>query len=353
MKIVHFLSALDRGGAQRMVAVLSEEQAKQHTVEIWLKCDKPHAFAVASSVRVRELSETGCLSFVDTVRTLKTMLSREYIDVIVAHTNRNTEPAIIASRLAGVPIVAMEHTVYAGLQSRAWRLLRLLTYPFASAVVVLSADQTEKYPWSRVRVIPNPIEDQFREARASRRGVGDQLRVVFVGRLESVKGPDRLLDICRHLSFPYHIDILGSGSQETQLRNLVDRTGMSSKVSFHGWKSDVTAFFDSADAIAITSRKEGFGLVAVEAMARGCLPVAYDVEGGLKDIIADGKDGFLVDDGDAYAFAMRLKQIWDNRDRVDEMRTASKTKSSRFSVVEISRRWDQLLGTIVQERPRR
>jgi glycosyltransferase involved in cell wall biosynthesis len=300
-------------------------------------------------VPIQELSETGCLSFIKTIRTLRRNFLREDVDVLVAHSNRNTVPGIIAARLSGVPVVAMEHSVYGGLRSRIWRILRHLTYPLATFVVVLSRDQRSKYPGARVRVIPNPLENVNNRQNVRSKPAEAQLRILFAGRLERVKGLDRLIEICRHLTIPYHLDIVGSGSQETRARQLVSIAGIDSNVTFHGWQGQLLEFFDSADVIAVTSRIEGFGLVVIEAMSRGCVPIVYNVEGGLKDIIDDGVDGFLVQNDDVQGFAMRLHEIWTNRDRTREMASAGKSKSEAFRVDKVVQRWDRLLLNIEKD----
>lgn len=344
MRIVHFLSGLDRGGAQRMVSTLVPEQADRHDVSIWLKCRKEHAFPVDPRVSVIEMSERGCLSLVRTILRLRGMIRARHPDLVVAHTNRNAPPAIVAGLLAGVPVVAVEHTVYRGLRSRQWRFLRTLTYPFAAAVVVLARDQIVRYRWCRVTMIPNPVAlpESAPEPTVPVDRDERPLRLVFAGRLERVKGVDRLIEICSRLRIPFRLDIVGSGSEETAIRRMISSFRLEDSITLHGWQSNVSPYLESAEVVVITSRMEGFGLAVVEAMAHGCIPVAYRVEGGLSDIVHDGVNGMLVPDEDAVAFATALAEIRHDPELAPRLSRAAVKTARRYAPERIAGRWEEL-----------
>lgn len=78
---------------------------------------------------------------------------------------------------------------------------------------------------------------------------------------------------------------------------------------FHGYKSNARRKYETAGFSMLTSRTEGFGLVVVESMGRGCIPICYDISYGPKDIITDGVNGFLVRQNDKVALAKAVRKV--------------------------------------------
>ena len=94
----------------------------------------------------------------------------------------------------------------------------------------------------------------------------------------------------------WRLDIYGGGKQESRLRELIAECGMSGKVNLMGPSRTLAAEYATADGVLITSRYEGFCLVAVEAMASGVPVVALDCPGGIAEVLASG-GGVLVPRG--------------------------------------------------------
>jgi GalNAc-alpha-(1->4)-GalNAc-alpha-(1->3)-diNAcBac-PP-undecaprenol alpha-1,4-N-acetyl-D-galactosaminyltransferase len=342
MKIVHFISGLDRGGAQRVVVDLCREMASRHEVEIWVKCKKEYAYDVPPGVLVREMSPKGCVSTRSLIPRIVGMLRHGRPDFFVAHTNRNTVPAIVAGRIARVPVIAVEHTVAAGLASPLWRLARRLAYPFARRVVVLSSDQEDAYPGARTMVVPNPVSAPVHAGTTTPEVTARGLEIIYVGRLEYVKGVDRLIEACSRLSIPFHLTIVGDGSRLAELQRHARDSGIEGRVAFVGWVTEgLERYYRRAAVVAMTSRVEGFGLAVVEGMATGCIPVAYDVTGGLSDIIEDGQNGFLVEDGNAVLFAKRLEQLFRNQAMAEAISRKAVATAERYSPRRIVERWER------------
>src|SRR4030042_2527626 len=124
--------------------------------------------------------------------------------------------------------------------------------------------------------------------------------ILFLGRLIPAKGP---LDAIRafkiiHNSFPdIKLSIIGRGNPKylTTLKKEVKKTKLDRKVKFEGYVSENRKIdlLKQAQIILIPSVREGWGLVATEANALRCIPVAYNVP-GLKNAIKNNKNGILV-----------------------------------------------------------
>src|SRR5207249_5890847 len=151
--------------------------------------------------------------------------------------------------------------------------------------------------------------------------------VLFVGRIEQIKGIDVLLRALgllffRHPELRNDLCLLvvggaldpGDDAPETEkileLRSLVHQHRLESNVSFVGSRGqeDLALYYAAADLCAVPSLTESFGLVALEAMACGT-PVVGTRVGGLQTVIENGKSGLLVPAGDYQALADAMTQV--------------------------------------------
>ena len=145
------------------------------------------------------------------------------------------------------------------------------------------------------------------EAFDAARSPGDD--VVFVGRLEiAQKGLDLLLAAwaraCERV--PGTLVIAGTGPDEQALRALADALGVADRVRFVGWVAGAAKFalLGSARAVAVPSRFETFGIVALEAAATGAPVVAFDID-CLREVVPDACGRRVPPfDVDAYADAL-------------------------------------------------
>ena len=134
-----------------------------------------------------------------------------------------------------------------------------------------------------------------------------------------------------------HLDVYGDGESRRALeRRIVDP----SAIALHGFDPDARRHLASASFLLLTSHSEGFPLVLVEAMAAGCLPIAYDIPYGPADLIRDGRNGFLVPAGDIDGLTdaiVRLQRM--SPRRVARMRASAVRTASRFDEERVTRIW--------------
>lgn len=121
-------------------------------------------------------------------------------------------------------------------------------------------------------------------------------RFVFVGSLLELKRVDDAIEAL-HNAFEdgdYTFDIVGDGIEEERLKKLVVSLGDESRVHFHGRlpRNEAQQYVEQADCFIMVSSHEAFGLVYLEAMAKGCIPVAT-IGQGADGFIINGKNGFL------------------------------------------------------------
>ena len=150
--------------------------------------------------------------------------------------------------------------------------------------------------------------------------------LLFVGRIEPLKGVDTLIRALAHLrdsglaeKYPHYLAVIGGdpsdrtremNSEMARLQALSRELGLEDLVVFLGKRSQSSLpyYYSAADMLIMPSHYESFGMVALEAMACGTPVVASQV-GGLAFLIQDGVTGFVVPGGDYVAMSERLAQL--------------------------------------------
>jgi len=130
--------------------------------------------------------------------------------------------------------------------------------------------------------------------------------VLFVGRLERVKGLEYLLHAISNIaeSASVRCVIVGEGSQSGYLRALVKHLGIAEHASFAGEQSNPYMYMSRATMFVLPSTSEGMPNVLLEAMACGCPVIATDIAGGVtRELLEDGTCGLIVPSGDSQALA--------------------------------------------------
>jgi glycosyltransferase involved in cell wall biosynthesis len=148
---------------------------------------------------------------------------------------------------------------------------------------------------------PNVGPDRWRTGRR---------RLLSIGRLAPQKDHRTLLDAVSRIrhDFPVELIILGEGPLRPDLERQIGELQLSDVVSLRGYHPHPESYLETADALILSSRFEGFPNVVGEALASGCNVVATDSPGGVRELLDNGRYGFLckVGDPDSLASAIRL-----------------------------------------------
>lgn len=189
----------------------------------------------------------------------------------------------------------------------------------------------------RISVIPCGVDLQRfhpgeREDARVALGLGDEPIVLYVGRIEPLKGVDLLISAFAQVegagTLP-HLLVLGgddrSGEAIRELRGLAAALGVADRVTFAGSvpHDELPAYYRLADVCVVPSFYESFGLVAVEALASGT-PVVASRVGGLITTVRDGVTGYLVPWRCPEPFAERIDLLLANAHLRRSMRVAAR-----------------------------
>jgi poly(glycerol-phosphate) alpha-glucosyltransferase len=128
------------------------------------------------------------------------------------------------------------------------------------------------------------------------------------------------------------VDIFGEGHMRKALERQIAEASAGNVIRLNGHHPHARDRLAEASFLLMTSRSEGFGLVLLEAMAVGCIPIAYNVRYGPAELIDHGRSGFLVRSGDVRGLAkaiLRLQRM--PPERVAELRRNARRTAERFS----------------------
>ncbi len=209
-------------------------------------------------------------------------------------------------------------------------------------------------PLRSITVIPNgldprdlePVVSDLAGLRARYAAPSDRL-VLLVGRLVHEKGFHLALDALAPLISrlgDVRFVVAGTGTAEAELKRQARRLGLTRHGTFLGWVGDdmLHALYRVADLCIVPSIYEPFGLVALEAMASGCLCVVADT-GGLREVVpADGTVGLRFPSRDSAALEEVLAQVLTDDEARAQLVAEAREHVLRFDWVEVARRTQEV-----------
>ncbi len=206
----------------------------------------------------------------------------------------------------------------------------------------------------RIGVVPCGVNlEQFKpvskESARQYLGLGNDKIILFVGRIDPLKGIDKLIKAIPYLQNirGLRLVVIGGGEHSRreieQLQKLACNLNIQDSVTFLGLikHEQLPYFYSAADACVIPSYYESFGLVALESLACGTPVVATDV-GNLKSIIRQGETGYVVIDNAPHHLADKIALLLS--------RPSTDTKSTRSIRASVSRfSWSNIAEAIIRQ----
>jgi PEP-CTERM/exosortase A-associated glycosyltransferase len=324
-----------------------------------------------------------------TVQRLKELIPTVQPDILHAHSPvLNALAALRVGRRYNIPVVyevrafwedaAVDHGTARpwGPRYRATRFIETRALRQAHAVITICEGLrqdilTRGIGSAKVVVVPNGVDVQaFSKTQepdlklASQLGLSDRVVLGFIGSFYAYEGLDLLLQILpRALTLLPNIKVvlIGGGPDGERLRTMVSALSLNDYVIFTGRvpHQEVPKYYNLIDLLVYPRRSLRLTelvtpLKPLEAMAQGRVVLASDV-GGHKELIEDGKTGYLFKSGDAEHLTNRIKELLDDRSSWPRICSAARDfaereRSWQASVARYETAYAKVLGRSIQSR---
>lgn len=265
-------------------------------------------------------------------KALKAIINEEKFDLIHCHTptvSMMTRLAAKKARKNGSVVMYTCHGFHFHNSSskKNW----MVYYPverflsrYCDYIVTINKEdfgRAKTFHCKNVRYIPsvgvdiNKIRDLAVDKAAKKESIGvpaDKILIISAGELIERKNHEVIIRALAKINNPdIYYAIAGKGPLKDYLTELAKELGVSDRVIFLGFRTDVFELYHAADISAFPSKIEGLGLAGVEAMAAGVPLVSSNVH-GILDYVIDGKTGYAIDPKDVDGYAEAIKKLVDN-----------------------------------------
>jgi len=249
---------------------------------------------------------------------------------------------------AEAPYAPMDHIRLAGLHRRLLDRRVVTTESVRAAQVERYGEQSE-----RVSVIPNGIDtaaafDPAQHPRGAFRtklGLREGAAIVlFFGRLVDEKQPQHILEVARRLRERGDIVfvLVGAGPERDALHRYTREHALEN-VFITAPEADIASALADATLTLFPSKREGLPMAGIESLSMG-VPVVASRVPGWTDLIDDGVDGVLVEDGDIAGYAEAVRRLIDDRDMRTRMSAAGRRAAvATYDVRACVARWGAFL----------
>lgn len=187
---------------------------------------------------------------------------------------------------------------------------------------------------------------------ASARPPSSPTALVAVGRFNPQKNFPWMLDALAGCGFPWHLTLIGDGSQRPEIEAAIGAGRLENRVTLAGWVPEprLRDILASTDILLMPSTSEGNPVAAIEALKNGAAILGSDI-GGLADLIEDGANGFAVPIETPARFRSRLAQMAGDTALLGRMKNRSLEISRRFDIGRIGEQFEILLQSSIERKP--
>lgn len=320
MKILHLITTIEFGGAEKQLLILAREQAQRgHRVEIAYLKGTPELATFFSDSGITIIESLHKKSILRQILELRKLIVKNNYDVVHSHLPRAElllAAASSLSKFSGV-IVSSKHNAE-GFAPKFPRFLSWILSRFASHTSdahIFISNAVAEFVLESGEILNNKLStviyyafDKTSALKDARTILENQsIKFLFLGRFETQKNLHFLIE-----SFKIHRDcfqkdtltLVGRGSHVSKLRKV-----SSKEILIQDRTSDVEDLLKSHDCLILPSFYEGFGLVLLEAMASG-LPILCSNTSAIPEVLGIDYEGFF-DPRDVETLLEQFRQIQD------------------------------------------
>lgn len=297
MKVLHLLQSNQFSGAENVVCQIISMMKNEPDMEM-VYCSRDGQIAEALDERNIPFAPIKELS----VKEVKRVIKEQNPDIIHAHDMRASFYAALAC--GKIPLISHIHNnAFDSRGLSAKSIAYIYAAKKAKHIFWVSQSSFDGYAFHKFfrkksTVLYNIIDiDALYEKMKLDENVYNY-DVIYVGRLTPQKNPRRLMAVLQKVCIKRpnaRIAIVGTGELEEETKKLCNELNLQNNVQFLGFRSNPLKMLHDSKVMVMTSRWEGTPMCALEAMALG-VPIVSTPVDGLKDLVINGKSGYLSDD---------------------------------------------------------
>lgn len=359
-KIFFIIPYLIKGGAQRVVCNLSNYLIQNnYSVTIIVLNDCEVGYPLEDGINVVHLfkerrSKSMFSRIAHTVNTFNKILSlclKESPTHLVGFTTSANMWAGIIGSILRIPFIVSERTVPSRTIGQFNPLVkRFVHYLYKNASSVVSPSEGIQRQLQQIstlkdldnyHIIKNPVT-VFNPVTDVR--VHHKPFILAVGRLQDVKGFDLLIEAFSNIeSKSMDLIIVGDGPSRESLTDLIQKLNLTDSVYLPGRKNNMQDYYNQCEIFVLSSRNEGYPNVLIEAMSAGCACIAFDCETGPSDIIIDGVNGLLVENGNVERLTNSINLLSRDASLKEKLASNATSIGSANSIEDIAQQWEELI----------
>lgn len=371
-KITFLMLHLNYGGIEKQVTTLANELSKEYEVEIISLYDilsGESFYQLDDKVKVKYIFNFGpnkdrikdalkkfkLITLIKQLCKAVKILYTKYFGLGKIIKNLNTD-ILISSRIEfskqikrnDIITISQEHSF---IDNEKYIKKVRKSFKHIKYLIVMTKGAKEKYDeWLKnekikpeVIVIPNIIK----ENKSGKISNLNNRQIISVGRLEDVKDFYTLILVFSVIvkKYPnYVLKIIGEGSMREKLEEQIKKCNLQKNVILTGRRTEneINNELIKSDVFVLTSKSESFSLVLCEAMNFGVPCIAFDVDVGPREIIQDGKNGFLIENRNVNLMIKKLDEILENIDKRKNMQVYAREISEKFYAKNVIEKWYKL-----------
>lgn len=371
-KITFLMLHLNYGGIEKQVTTLANELSKEYEVEIISLYDilsGESFYQLDDKVKVKYIFNFGpnkdkikdalkkfkLITLIKQLCKAVKILYTKYFGLGKIIKNLNTD-ILISSRIEfskqikrnDIITISQEHSF---IDNEKYIKKVRKSFKHIKYLIVMTKGAKEKYDeWlnnekikPEVIVIPNIIK----ENKSGKISNLNNRQIISVGRLEDVKDFYTLILVFSVIvkKYPnYILKIIGEGSMREKLEEQIKKCNLQKNVILTGRRTEneINNELIKSDVFVLTSKSESFSLVLCEAMNFGVPCIAFDVDVGPREIIQDGKNGFLIENRNVNLMIKKLDEILENIDKRKNMQVYAREISEKFYAKNVIEKWYKL-----------
>ncbi len=356
MHIAMFISALTKGGAQRVMINLADyfvESGHQVTMVTQYRRENeyllnPKVKRVISDISEEEITSNRIANFKRRFCKLRKIWKEEKPDVILSFIGKNNMMAILTAKGLSVPVAVSVRGEPKEEYYNTWmRLAAKFLFGYAQGVILQTRRCFSFFPakvQKKAVILRNPVSSSFFGKSYDRER---EKTIVAVGRVDKNKNHEMLIRAFAQIAdeFPdYQVLIYGDGDERSYLQNLVQELGLSEQIKLPGSIDHVSEVIYKAGIFVLTSHTEGVPNTLIEAMLMGMPVISTDCPcGGPAELIINNENGILIPVNDTEALKESLRMLIQDKELAQRLGNNAAKLETVFAPQKVYAEWEAFL----------